>query len=81
MMTNGDDNGRVTMAVLSAKLDAIHEDLQALCGRIGRIEDQTHANTRRIDVLGERQSIFAIGQSGVSLVLSAVAAFIGSKLR
>ncbi len=76
-MAEDNGNGRVTMAVLSTKLDTVITKLDEL----GRVQDRDHdrigaleGEVRRID---GRVSTWAAGQSALSVIASAIAAFLG----
>jgi len=80
-MAAGDSNGRVTMAVLGARLEAYHEDVRQLCARYdtsladheARLRDIEREQTRH----GERLKVQAIAQGVATAIASAVAAVIG----
>ena len=94
MSANEANNQRVTLAVLAEKIDALRGDLQAYCtiqldhsSRLRDLEVKTTGNqgSRLRDLeLGQqdlkvRLSLFAGAQMVVSIVLSAIAAWLGSK--
>ena len=75
------DNGRVTMAVLSTKLDSITDLLTTHITK-GEINDDKHeVRLHSLDInmakLETRQSTFAWLVGGLSIIGNAIAAYIG----
>lgn len=79
MADNKNGNGRVTMAVLSTKLDTVIAKLDELC----RLQDADHdrigaleGDIRRVN---DRVSGWTVGQSFLTVLASSVAAFLGMR--
>ena len=87
------DNGRVTLAVLSAKLDRLTQDVQDMCSKMDRrmafleekfevevsdLRGRCQENATQVARLEERQKATTGVQAGLTLLLSSVAATIGA---
>jgi len=86
MAKTDNGNGRVTMAVLGTKLDTVIEKLEELQAQRNKDRDEQDKDHDRIGVLeGEinrvkdRQGVMAGLQAGLALLLSAAAAWWGSR--
>ena len=73
------DNGRITLAVLSTKLDNILEQLKTY----GRDADDHEARIRclekQMNRVEERQGIMAGLQAGYTTIAAAIAGFLGTR--
>lgn len=89
-------NGRVTNAILSTKLDALTEEVRAMCLkterritnleekhdiRLGTLEAHCHENENQISRLDERQKATTSVLGGLTFIGSAIAAAIGSLVK
>ncbi len=72
-------NGRVTMAVISTKLDTVIEELK----KLGTLQSADHDRIGELEGevarVKDRQSVAAGLQAGLSMLLSALAAWWGSR--
>ncbi len=79
MADNKDGNGRVTMAVLSTKLDQVIAKLD----RLGEQQDQDHdrigALEGEIKRTNDRVSGWTVGQAALSMILASIAGFLGMR--
>jgi hypothetical protein len=83
---DGKNNNRVTLAVLSTKLDllaerlaSIEQKLDGYCSAAHDLEREHLALSARVDRLSERVTLWAGLQSFLALVLSSAAAFLGTR--
>lgn len=75
----GDSNGRVTMAILSTKLDTVITKLDSLAELQARDHDRIGALEGELRRTNDRVSVWQAGQAGLSMLLAAVAAWWGSR--
>ena len=76
MTTNND---KVTLAVLSTKLDALHDTTAEIKDDTKEIKEAQKDHDRRITRLEERTGTMAKLQAAFTLVASAIAGFVGSR--
>ena len=72
-------NGRVTMAVLSTKLDQVLEWQKRMTTIISDDHDRIGALEGRAQRIEEKQSIWAGIQTTISLALAGIAAWLGMR--
>ena len=73
----GDSNGRVTMAILSTKLDTVITKLDSLAELQARDHDRIGALEGELRRTNDRVSAWQAGQGVLSVVLSALATWLG----
>lgn len=80
-MSERDPSGRVTMAVLSAKMDNLIELAREMKGRLGQIDERQDAECRRVDRLDTHMRII-IWVGGVlgSVVIALAIAWLNKAL-
>lgn len=74
-MSQGDSNGRVTVAVLGTKLDNLISLVTEMKGRLGQIDERQDAECRRVDRLDSymRIVIWVGGVLGSVVIALAIA--------
>ncbi len=72
-------NGRVTMAVLATKLDNIQELLKTKCTEQDVDHDRISTLEGEVKRVNDRVSGWAAIQTGVAVVLSTVAGYLGTR--
>ncbi len=85
-MVDGENNGRVTVAVLGQKIDAltalvqeVRNDQRAQAHDITALQSNDVALSGRIDRTNDRISVWTVGQTGLGMLWAAIAAWWGSR--
>ena len=76
-MAEAEGNGRVTMAILSTKLDTVIAKLDELARLQASDHDRIGALEGEVRRTNDRISAWQAGQGALSITLSAVAAWLG----
>lgn len=67
----------VSLAVLDTKLDGLHKKVDGIIERIDKMNGRVQTHDVEIARLQEKQTTWAKIQAGISLSLSALAAYVG----
>ena len=79
MLNDQNNNGRVTLARLEEKIDAMREDVRDLCHKLADHEMRIRANRERLIEHDQKLGTFQAAQALLTLVASSIAAWLGMR--